>query len=94
MALTNLGAALQVGHIEQGAIALQNAVAIFRETGDRHSEGVAIMNLGLALQGLRRFSEANTALNAAIAIFQETDDEHYERLARANLEAARTARQV
>ena len=52
------------------------------------------MNLGLALQGLRRFSEANTALNAAIAIFQETDDEHYERLARANLEAARTARQV
>jgi signal-transduction protein with cAMP-binding, CBS, and nucleotidyltransferase domain len=40
--LTNLGNALrQAGRVEQAITACQDAAAIYRETGDRHAEGLA-----------------------------------------------------
>ena len=51
MALSNLGAALaEVRRFEEAIRAHQDAAAIFRETGDRHREGMALNNLGLALR--------------------------------------------
>jgi hypothetical protein len=38
----------------------QDAAAIYRETGDRHREGMALGNLGPALAEIRRFDEAIT----------------------------------
>ena len=48
MALNNLGIALrEVRRFEEAITAHQDAAAIFRETGDRHGEGMALDNLGL-----------------------------------------------
>ena len=50
--LNNLGIALrEVRRFDEAITAHQDAAAIFRETGDRHGEGTALTNLGLALQG-------------------------------------------
>ena len=49
MALGNLGIALQeVERFEEAITAHREAAAIFRETGDRHREGVALANLEAA----------------------------------------------
>jgi hypothetical protein len=69
----------------------QDAAAIFRETGDRHSEGMALDNLGLALREARRFDEAISAHQDAAAIYRETGDQHREGMALNNLESARAA---
>lgn len=46
MALNNLGLALrQVRRFEEAITAHQEAAAIYRETGDRHGEGIALNNL-------------------------------------------------
>jgi hypothetical protein len=66
-------------------------VVIYRETGDRHGEGMARGNLGGALLGAGRFEEAITAHQDAVVIFRETGDEHFERVASRDLEAARAA---
>ena len=59
-ALTSLGSARrQVRRVEDAITAHQDAVAIYRETGDRHSEGIALNNLGLALREVRRVEEAS-----------------------------------
>ena len=51
MALTNLGLALrQVRRFDEAITARQDAAAIYRETGDRHGEGRALTNLGVALR--------------------------------------------
>jgi hypothetical protein len=73
--------------------ALQHAAAIFRETGDRHREGIAPNNLSIALQEVRWFTEAIAACQDAAAIFRETGDEYLERIALGNLDEARAARQ-
>jgi len=45
-ALHHLGLALPVdGRLEDAITVHQDAVAIFRETGDRHYEGIALGNL-------------------------------------------------
>ena len=52
-AMTSLGNALvEVRRFEEAITAHQDAVAIYRETGDRHREGIALGNLEsvLALQ--------------------------------------------
>ena len=41
----------------------QDAPAIYRETGDRHSEGVVLNNLGGALRKAGHSGEAITALH-------------------------------
>jgi Flp pilus assembly protein TadD len=43
-------------------------VGAYRETGDRHGEGRALNNLGLALLEVRRFEEAISAHQDAAAI--------------------------
>jgi hypothetical protein len=47
-------------------------VAVLRETGDRHGEGLALTNLGAALREVDRFEEAVTACQEAAVIFRET----------------------
>ena len=51
----------------------QDAAAINWDTGNRHDEGTALNNLGLALQEVRRFDAAITAHEKA-AINRETGD--------------------
>jgi tetratricopeptide (TPR) repeat protein len=64
-----------------------------RRLGDRHSEGMALNNLGLALREIRRFDEAITAHQDAAAISRETSDRHGEGRALNNLgNALREAR--
>jgi Flp pilus assembly protein TadD len=69
----------------------QDAAAIFRETGDRHGEGMALNSLGIALREVQRFEEAISAHQDAAAIFPETDDGHSEDMALRNLDADRVA---
>jgi tetratricopeptide (TPR) repeat protein len=84
-ALTSLGAALVwVRRFDEAITTLQEAVAIFRETGDRREEH-ALNNLGVALREARRFDEAVTALQDAAAICRETGDRHGEAMALNNL---------
>jgi tetratricopeptide (TPR) repeat protein len=56
-----------------------------RRLGDRHGEGLALNNLGLALQETRRFEEAIAAHQDALAIYRETGDRHREGMALLNL---------
>ena len=75
MALPILGGALQgVGQFVEAITACQDAAAIFRESGDRHREGVALSPLGLALVGVRRFEEAIAAQEDDCRDFRETGD--------------------
>ena len=76
---------VEVRRFEEAITAYQDAAAIFRETGDRHREGMALSNLGLALREVRRFEEAITAHQDAAAIFRETGDRHREGMALNNL---------
>ena len=79
MALNNLGIALrEVRRFEEAITAHQDAAAIFRETGDRHGEGMALNNLGARAAEVRRFEEAITAHQDAAAICRETGDRHGE----------------
>jgi len=92
MALNNLGMALvQVRRFEEAITAERDAAAIYRETGDRHNEGTALVNLGMALVQVRRFEEAITAHRDAAAIFRETGDRQSEGMALTNLELDRAA---
>ncbi len=59
-----------------------------RRDGDRHSEGVALGNLGLALYQVREFEEAITAHQEATVIFRETHDQQRVGGALSNLGAA------
>jgi hypothetical protein len=56
-----------------------------RRLGDRHSEGMALNNLGLALRYVHRFDEGITACQDAAAVYRETGDRHGEGGALANL---------
>lgn len=60
-------------------------MAIFRETGDRHSQGRALDNLGFAYQEMGRLEEAITCHQQAVAIFRETGDRYSEGMALDNL---------
>ena len=79
-----------MGRFGEAISAHQDAAAIFQETGDRHGEGMALNNLGLALQEVGRFGEAISAHQDAAAIFRETGDRHSESIALSNLESDRS----
>ena len=79
---------------EEAITAHHAAAAIYRETGDRHGEGLALEGLGLALQEVRRFAEAATAYQDALAIYRETGDQYREGIALENLQGARIAQQA
>ena len=69
---------MEVRRFDEAITAHQDAAAIYRDTGDRHGEGTARNNLGLALRQVRRFDEAITAHQDAAAIYRETGDRHGE----------------
>jgi tetratricopeptide (TPR) repeat protein len=74
MALGILGRALQgARQLDEAITAHQDAAAIFRQTSDRHSEGMALEGLGTALQETGQYDEAMTAYQGALAIYQEAD---------------------
>jgi tetratricopeptide (TPR) repeat protein len=88
-AWTYLGLALlEVRRFDEAITAHETARDIFRETGDRHGEGMAWNNLGLALQNVGRFDEAITAHRADLQICRETGDRHGEGTAWNNLGVA------
>ena len=76
---------------DEAITAHQDAAAIFRDTGDRHGQGLALEGLGLALEEARRSREAMTAYQDAIAIYRETGDQYREAITRESLERARAA---
>jgi tetratricopeptide (TPR) repeat protein len=59
-----------------------------RRLGDRHGEGNALNNLGVALRQMRRFDEAITAGWRAAAIYRDTRDRHGQGTALDNLGSA------
>jgi tetratricopeptide (TPR) repeat protein len=60
--------------LEEAITCYQESLAICRETGDRHSEGPTLINLGTAYVILRRFEEAIGCYQQDIAICRETAD--------------------
>ena len=49
----------------------QDALAIYRGTGDRHSEGMILGNLGLVYRELAQYREAIEYYQAALPIRRE-----------------------
>ncbi|MFB7596742.1 tetratricopeptide repeat protein, partial [Streptomyces sp. NPDC056160] len=92
-ALTTLGIALatrfervgRTGDLSRAIDAHVQALAVFRELGDRNSEGQALNNLALALRQARRFEEAIDAHVQALAVFRELGDRNSEGQALNNL---------
>jgi hypothetical protein len=70
-------------------VACQDAAAIFRDTGDRHGEGLALEGPGRVLEEAGRSREAMTAYRDAIASYRETGDQYREGITRENLDRAR-----
>ncbi|GGW56859.1 tetratricopeptide repeat protein [Streptomyces xantholiticus] len=66
----------------------QHSLSAAREFGDRHGEGRALNNLGLALREVRRFEEAIEAHTQGLAICRELGDTHSEGQALGNLRLA------
>jgi tetratricopeptide (TPR) repeat protein len=64
------------------------AVKAARQSGNRHGEGMALNNLGLALREVRRFEEAIAAHELAAQIRRESGDRHNEGAALNNLGVA------
>ena len=72
-ALGNLGGAyLELRRFEEAIACYQDALAIFRQTGDRRRGGLTLTNLGVAYGGLRRFEEEVRCCQEALAIHGET----------------------
>lgn len=65
-----------VGQFDEAVTAHQDAVAIFRQTGDRHREAGALTKFGDALQEVRRYGDAIIACQEAITLYRETEDRH------------------
>ncbi|MFB8395117.1 tetratricopeptide repeat protein, partial [Streptomyces yangpuensis] len=54
------------------------ALIVCRQNRDRHSEAMALTNLGAALREVRRFGEAIDAHTQAVVLYRESDDRHGE----------------
>ncbi|MBW8482617.1 ATP-binding protein [Actinomadura parmotrematis] len=72
-------------HFDDALTTGRHALTTTRELGDRHGEGQALGNLGIALREVRRFDEAITAHTDAAAICRELGDRHGEGQALNNL---------
>lgn len=79
---------LQRRHFHDALTVAEHAVVAARALDDRHGEGQALNNLGLALREVRRFEEAIDAHNQAADIFRALDDHHREDAALNNLGVA------
>ena len=92
-ALTNLGHVLRdQGDHDEAIRACQEAVKAYQGNGDgdgdRHGEGNALNELGLALQKAGRTEEAATNHEMALAIFRETRDRFGQGIALSNASPA------
>jgi len=65
-----------VERLDEAIDAHQRAGDLFRETGDRHGEGMSWNNLGLTLEQVGRFEEAIDAHQRDIAICDEFSDRY------------------
>jgi tetratricopeptide (TPR) repeat protein len=84
--LNELGAQLRrQGNHEQAAAQHRAALAIVRELGDRHAEGLTLNNLALALVHIGSVSVAVQHFEQALAVFRELGDEEHEGQVIANL---------
>jgi tetratricopeptide (TPR) repeat protein len=70
-----------VGRVEEAITSLQQAVTIYRGTGDWYGEGIALANLGLALRQVGRVEEAIPIMQQAAAIFRQISDRYHEGIA-------------
>jgi tetratricopeptide (TPR) repeat protein len=75
MVLGNIGKArARLGETRLAIESHSEQLRIARETGDRHAEGSALWNTGLALDKLGKRLQAITHAEAARKIFEETGD--------------------
>ncbi|MEU0646003.1 tetratricopeptide repeat protein [Streptomyces umbrinus] len=65
-------------HFDDAITTAQHALTAARELGDRHNEGTALNNLGIALRKVRRFEEAIDTHTQAATTFRELGDRHSE----------------
>lgn len=65
-----------MGRVEEAITAHGHDLAICRDVGDRHGEGMAWNNFGLALAGVARFDEAIGAYQCHIAICAKLGDQY------------------
>ncbi|WP_073496358.1 tetratricopeptide repeat protein [Actinacidiphila paucisporea] len=72
-------------HFDDWSVLAAQAADAFHRTGDRHHEGTALNNLGLALRLLDRYDEAIIALQQDLEICRETDNRYGEGQALKNL---------
>lgn len=79
------------GRADQAAAAAEESVRLFRDLGDRLSEGKAWSNLGTILQEQERSEEAVAAQERADAILSEAGDPHTAATVRRNLGRALSA---
>lgn len=90
--LGSLGIALQqLRRYDEAITAHQRAIAMYRETSDRHRESTALNNLGLTLQAVGRHSGAISA-HQGRRRHLPADDAEGEGAKQANLERAFAAR--
>jgi Tetratricopeptide repeat len=76
---------------EEAITICQDAAEVYRQTGDRHGEAVALGPLGAALWEVRRHEEAIMICEDAAKIYRETNDRHGEATMLQNLEKVRAA---
>ncbi|MEV6406630.1 tetratricopeptide repeat protein [Streptomyces bobili] len=74
----NTGPDQAAAEFDDALTAHTQAVDFHRELGDLYSEGMALHNLGLALQEARRFDDAITALTQAVNIYGALGNRHGE----------------
>jgi hypothetical protein len=83
------GDPLQRGRLDEAITASQHAAAIYRETDDLHTEGMALDSLGMALRAVGRLDEAITPHLDAAARFRDVGDRRSESMALGNIDQAR-----
>ena len=76
---------------EEAISVLRDAVTIFRETDDIHSQAAALNNLGSTQQEAGQFEEAMNAHEEAAVVFQKIGDQEREGIALENLGRAQAA---
>jgi hypothetical protein len=82
----NLGSAmLGFQRYDETVSAQQNAIAIFRETGDRPRQAQALGQIGFTFRMMQRHTEAVRALRSAADLSSQTGDRHGEALSLMNL---------
>jgi tetratricopeptide (TPR) repeat protein len=76
IALTKRGVrSAEMGRFEEANSYYEQALGLFRQTGDRHNEGRVLTNLGNVYVQIDRFEDARAQWQAALNIMRELDDQ-------------------